>query len=137
MDQEKLEKGRLGLKEMIDKATMWYEWTVENEISIHPHNDYVAREFLVKINEWMYPYIHRMYATDHLDLEDMREFSDHINELIFSLVVKSTEATWLWYWQEMGFIGRLKWRWKNKRLTQYGIRDFRRLSREAGFLPFI
>ncbi len=135
--EDKLAKGRLGLKEMTDKATDWYNWTVRKEIAVHPHNDYVPREFMQKIEEWMYPYVHRMFMTDYLGIEDMQAFSLHINELIFKLRVKAVEATWLWHWNEMGFTGRIKWRWENKRLTQYGLRDFERLCREARYVPFL
>lgn len=137
METDLLEKGRVALEEMTEKATVWYNWTVENEISVHPHNDYVPREYLQKIHEWMYPYVYRLYETDHITLEQMKEFGSHIDNLIFKLRVKAFGATWEWHWQQMGFVGRLKWRLKNKRLFKYGIRDFRRLCGETRFLPFI
>ncbi len=131
------EKCGTGLQEMIDKATIWHEWTILNEIEVHPHNDYVPREYLQKLHEWMYPYVYRMYETNHISLEQMKLFADHCNELIFDLRVRCEEATWLYHWQEKGFISRLKWRWKNKRLKRYGSRDFKRLCREARFVPLL
>ena len=131
------EKGVVGLKEMTNKAKDWYDWTVRREIEIHPHNDYVAREYLQKLHEWMFPYVYRLYETDHITLDQMNEFSRHCNALIFSLRVKCEEATWLYHWQEKNFIDRLKWRWKHKRLRKYELRDFERLCREARFVPFL
>lgn len=131
------EKGTLALREMTDKATLWYEWTIKNEIEIHPHNDYVPREYLQKLHEWMYPYVYRMYETEAITLEQVSSFSDHCNVLIFDLRVKCEQATWLYHWQEKSFIGRLKWRLKNKRLRKYGLQDFERLCRETRNVPFL
>lgn len=137
MDPAMHEKGLHELKEMLDKAKDWYDWTVKNEIEIHPHNDYVPREYLEKIQQWMYPYVSRLHTTEHLSLDDMSYFGAVVNDLVFKLRVKAEEATWLYHWQEMGFIDRLKWRWKNKRFKRYGLRDFERLCRETRFVPFI
>lgn len=136
-DEEKLEKGLLGLQEMILKAKDWYNWTVKNEIEIHPHNDYVAREYLQKIQQWMYPYITRLHETDHITLEQMHYFSEYVMSLVFDLRVKAEEGMWLYHWNEMSFMDRMKWRWKNKRIKKYGLRDFERLCQEARFVPFI
>lgn len=135
--KEPTEQGIQAIKEMTDKATMWYEWTIRKEISVHPHNDYVPREYLQKIHEWMFPYVYRLYETDNITLEQMKDFSTHCNDLIFDLRVRCEEATWIFHWQEKDFFQRLKWRWKNKRLKRYGLRDFERLCREARFVPFI
>lgn len=131
------EVGGVGLQEMIDKATLWYEWTIKNEIEVHPHNDYVPREYLMKLHEWMYPYVYRMYETDNISLKQMKSFTDHCNELILDLRARCEEATWLYHWNEKGFIGRLKWRLKNKRLRKYDSRDFKGLCREARFVPYL
>ncbi len=131
------EKEALALNEMIMKAQDWYDWTIREEVSIHPHNDYIPREFLMKLHEWMYPYVHRMYETDHIDLDQMGEFTEHCTALIFDLRVRCDQATWLYHWQEKGIIGRLKWRLKNKRLRKYGLQDFERLCRENRFVPFL
>jgi hypothetical protein len=132
-----LEKGALALKEMQGKVVDWYNWTIENEIEIHPHNDYVPREFLQKINQWMMPYISRLHDTDHITLDQMNDFSDFVAKHVRDLRVKAEEATWLYHWQEMSFWDRMKWRWKNKRIKRYGLRDFERLCTEARFVPFI
>ena len=132
-----LAKGELALKEMKGKVVDWYNWTLENEIEIHPHNDYVPREFLQKINQWMLPYIGRLHDTDHITLDQMNEFSDFVAKHVWDLRVKAEEATWLYHWQEMSFWNRMKWRWKNKRIKRYGLRDFERLCTEARFVPFI
>ena len=137
MDPVSHEKGLAELKEMLDKAKDWYDWTVREEIEVHPHNDYVPREYLEKIQQWMYPYISRLHQTDHLSLDDMSYFSATIMDLVFKLRVKAEEATWLYHWQEMSFWDRIKWRWKNKRIRRYGLRDFERLCRETRFVPFI
>ena len=137
MDPVSHEKGLAELKEMLDKAKDWYDWTVREEIEVHPHNDYVPREYLEKIQQWMYPYISRLHQTDHLSLDDMSYFSATIMDLVFKLRVKAEEATWLYHWQEMSFWDRIKWRWKNKRIRRYGLRDFERLCRETRFVPFL
>jgi len=134
---EELEKGALALQEMLDKARMWYEWSVREEISVHPYNDYIPREFMEKLEQWMYPYVGRLYETDHITLEQFQYFSEYATGLVFDLRVKAEEATWIYHWNEMGFINRMKWRWKNKRIKRYGLRDFERLSRETGFVPYI
>jgi len=135
--EEMLEKGLVGLQEMLEKATDWYDWTVENEIEVHPHNDYVPREYLEKIQQWMYPYVSRMHETEHISLEQMNFFSEHVMQLVFKLRVKAEEATWMYHWNQKSFIGRLKWRWENKRLRKYGLRDFERLCTETRFVPFL
>jgi hypothetical protein len=135
--EQKLEKGLSALQEMMTKALDWYHWTIREEIQVHPHNDYVAREYKEKIEQWMYPYINRLHATDHVTLEQMHYFSEYINGLIFKLRVKAEEATWTYHWNEMSFIDRLKWRWKHKRIKKYGLRDFERLCRETWFVPVL
>lgn len=134
---DRLEKGLVALKEMMNKATDWYNWTVREEISIHPHNDYVPREYLQKIQQWMYPYVARLLETGHISLDQMNTFAEHVNNHVWDLRVKAEEATWLYHWNEMKFWDRMKWRWKNKRIKRYGLRDFERLCRETRFVPFI
>lgn len=135
--EEMLEKGIVALQEMIIKADEWYEWTVENEIEVHPHNDYVPREYLQKIQQWMYPYISRLHETGHLDLDQMNFFSEKVMGYVWKLRVKAFEGTWLYHWNQKNFIDRMKWRWKNKRIKKYGLRDFERLCTETRFVPFI
>lgn len=132
-----LEKGLVALQEMIVKAKDWYEWTVREEIAVHPHNDYVPTEYLQKIHQWMYPYVSRLHETEHITLEQMNYFSEYVMNLVWNLRVKAEEATWTYHWNEMSFWNRMKWRWKNKRIRRYGLRDFERICTETRFVPFI
>lgn len=134
---DKVEKGRTGLAEMTQKATDWYLWTVREEIAIHPHNDYVPREYLQKVQQWMFPYVLRMYQTDYISLGQLNEFKEHVDNLVFDLRVRAMQATWLYHWNEKSFLDRMRWRWQNKRIRKYGIRDFERLCRKAWFVPFV
>ncbi len=131
------DQGVLALQEMMTKATDWYNWTIREEVSIHPHNDYVPREYLMKLHEWMYPYVHRMYETENIDLDQLSKFTQLCTKLVFDLRVRCDQATWLYHWQEKGFIGRLKWRWKNKRIRKYDLRDFERLCAKTRHVPFL
>ena len=134
---KKLAAGETGIEEMIEKATVWYNWTIRNEIAIHPHNDYVPREYLQKVQQWMFPYVLRMYQEDFISLSQLNKFKEHVDNLVFDLRVKANQATWLYHWNEKSFLERMKWRWQNKRIRKYGIRDFERLCRETWFVPFI
>ena len=137
MNDAKALSGTIGLNEMIDKVTDWYNWTVREEIAIHPYNDYVAREFLEKIQQWMYPYIHRMWQQDFITLGQLNEFKNHVDQCVFDLRVKAEQATWQWHWNQKSFLDRMKWRLENKRFKKYGRRDFERMCEEARFIPYV
>lgn len=139
--QEKLVQGQSALEEMRVKLKDWSDWWKTQigweDQTIDGANQYIPKDFWTNLNDWMYPYLHRLLATEYITTEMLYSFMDECENAMLDLRALANQADWEWEYRQKSFFNKLCWRWKAKRLTKYGYADFRRLSSEDVFVPLL
>ena len=102
--EDKLKLGEDELKVLKDIWLRWlksdFDWAVNYTLQYGRNNeedewDFLRREWIGKYDEWLYPYIYRLYRTEHITQEQKDDFSAWAdNEMMIKLeALYSLEVT--------------------------------------------
>lgn len=118
--------------------TSWWKTQIGwKDQTIKGANEYIPMDFWDNLNDWMYPYLHRLRQEDYIDTSMMYAFAGEAQAALMELRVLAAQADWEWEHRQKSYINRLRWRWENKRLTKYGYADFERLQKKDVTVPLL